>query len=362
MENEEYIPERESLTATNKCPNCGGSMSYDIESSNLKCENCGTVVDFDKSDSVEHRKLTDDILKNHEDWKDGAVYKCGNCGAKVVLEKNTIANVCSYCGSPHVVVTNELPGIKPDSVIPFKITLDSARQRFMKWIRGKFFAPKKLKNIDNRSESFNPVYSSSWSFGADTASSYNGTLGRRVTTTRYSNGRNISSTTIRYFRVSGTMAQNYRDFFVQSCDNINAKTFNKLKPFNVSLLKVYRQEYLSGIFAEHYSRNIETCFNDFASYIKRDLRNKIISKHNADTVQSLTIQTQYNDKKFNYVLLPVYIANYTYDSKRYNFYVNGENGKIAGKYPVSKWKVFFTVLGGAVLVGAVAAGILFLSK
>ena len=206
------------------------------------------------------------------------------------------------------------------------------------------------------------MYSSSWSFSANTYSNYKGTLGRRVTSTRYVNGRHVTTTTTNYFRVNGTVAQDYRDYFVQSCDKIPAKMFEQLKPFNLSSIKVYRQEYLSGIIAEHYSRSIEICFTDFTNYVKRDLRNKIVRKHNADTVQTLTINTQYSDKRFNYVLLPVYIANYSYNSKVYNFYVNGASGKIAGKYPVSKLKVFLTVLGVGALIGAAVFGFMFLGK
>lgn len=349
---EKDFDDREQKTIINKCKSCGSSLNYDIESGNLKCEHCGSMEDFDDDKNIERRKMTDEILKTHEEWKDGSVFRCENCGAKGILDKKSIAKSCCYCGSSHIIAIEDLSGIKPDSVIPFQITLDNARQRFIKWIKGKLFAPRKIKEIDNRNENFNALYSSSWSFSANTQSTYNGTLGRFVTTTRTVNGKTQSHTTTQYFRVSGTIAQEYKDFFVQSCDRIPEKIFNKIKPFNISLLKVYRQEYLSGIIAEHYTRNIEICFNDFSAFIKRDIRYKIIRKHNADTVQYLHINTNYNDKKFNYVLLPVYIANYTYNNKIYNFYINGASGTVVGKYPVSKLKVFLTILGIGLVVGA----------
>ena len=358
---EEFIDEREVKTAANKCPKCGAELKYDIETGNLRCEHCGQTVDLDDGGAVTRRAMTDEITKSHEQWKDGAVFRCENCGAKGVLDKTALSKHCAFCGSSHIVSTHELAGIKPDSVIPFQITKQSARERFLKWLRSKFFAPGKLKRID-KDEQFNAIYSSSWSFSANTATKYNGTLGRRETRTRTVNGRTQTTSTIRYFRVSGDIQQNYRDFFVQSGDRINAKTFDKLKPFNLSFLKVYRQEYLAGIVAEHYSRTIDVCFNDFTNFIRRDLRNKIMRKHNADVVQSLNLNTTYNDKAFNYVLLPVYIANYTWNKRLYNFHVNGTNGKVVGKYPKSGWKIFFTILGAAAIIGAVAAAILLLRK
>jgi len=201
-------------------------------------------------------------------------------------------------------------------------------------------------------EQFNAVYSSSWAFSANTNSQYAGTLGRRETRVHTVNGRTTTTTTIRYFRVSGNIQHNYRDFFVQSGDRIHSQTFNKLQPFNLSLIKAYRQEFLAGIVAEHYSRNIDICFKDFTDFIQRDLRHKIMRRHNADLVQSLTLNTNYSDRAFNYVLLPIYIANYTWKGKLYNFYVNGASGKIVGKYPLSAWRIFFVSLGIAAVVAA----------
>jgi hypothetical protein len=125
-----------------------------------------------------------------------------------------------------------------------------------------------------------------------------------------------------------------------------------MKPFDLKLVKVYRQEYLSGLTAEHYSRNLETCFGDFSNFIRADLRRKIMKKHNADVIQTLEIKTDHHDKRFNYILLPVYVANYEYNKKTYNFFVNGASGVIVGTYPKSKLKIALLVLGGLIVLTA----------
>lgn len=349
---EEYLNEREVNADTNRCKSCGGEMKYDIASTDLKCERCGNTFDFDESGAVQRRAMTQEIMQNHAKWDEGAVFRCNGCGAKAVLDRKSLSKCCAFCGSPAIVSTEELAGIKPDSVIPFQITKETARASFIKWLKSKWFAPGKVKKIE-KDEQFNAVYSSSWSFSSNTFSRYFGVLGRTETRTRNVNGRTETYTTIRYFRVQGDIQQNYRDYFVQSGDRIQSNAFNKLKPFNLSFLKVYRQEYLSGIVAEHYTRNIDVCFNDFTAFIKRDLHSRIMRRHNADVVQSLTLNTSYTDKAFNYVLLPIYIANYTFKKKLYNFYVNGVNSKVVGKYPKSIWKILFTIFA----TGALAAGV-----
>jgi ribosomal protein S27E len=339
---EDFLNEREVEAESKRCSGCGGSMVFDIESGNLKCERCGTMMVVDDSGAVQRRAMTEEIMRSHEKWQDGAVSRCDGCGAKGVVDRKSLSKHCAFCGSAR--------GIKPDSVIPFQVTKESARQRFMKWLKSKIFAPSAIKRL-RTDEQFNAVYSSSWAFSANTYSQYAGTLGRRETRVRTVGGRTTTTTVIRYFRVSGDIQQSYRDFFVQSGDRIQSSTFNKLQPFNLQHIKAYREEFLAGIVAEHYSRSIDICFKDFTDFIQRDLRHRIMHRHHADVVQSLTLNTNYSDKAFNYVLLPIYIANYTWKGKLYNFYVNGASGKIVGKYPVSGLKIFFAVLGIAVLVG-----------
>ena len=43
------------------------------------------------------------------------------------------------------------------------------------------------------------------------------------------------------------------------------------------------------------------------------------------------------------MLAPIWIANYKFNNEIYNFVVNGQTGKIAGKSPVSIPKVILTI-------------------
>ena len=42
----------------------------------------------------------------------------------------------------------------------------------------------------------------------------------------------------------------------------------------------------------------------------------------------------------NYALLPVWIYNYKFKNEDYRFHINGQTGKIIGKVPISKGKVW----------------------
>ena len=356
---EQQLTEGESKALTTKCTGCGADFAYDIETGMLKCAHCGSTKAIEKDETVVRRQITSDVIKQCSEWKEATVFNCNNCGAKEVFERKEISRKCCFCGSTNIVATSELAGVRPDSVIPFQITKDSAIHRFRKYIKSKLFAPKNFKKAD-LNERINALYSPCWSFSANTENAYNGTLGRTVYHHhRDSRGQTITTTSINWFRVWGQINQNYQDFFVQSGSQIPPITFNKLMPFNIKLVTVYRQEYLSGIIAEHYSKNLETCFNSFAQSVRLDIRRRVMNKYRADHVQFMDIQTNYKSRKFNYVLLPLYIANYTYKNKTYNFYVNGASGAIVGKYPKSKLKISLLVLGSITLVAGIGVGIFF---
>jgi len=338
-------------TEQNKCGGCGAGMTFDIESGGLICRHCGSKREMEDGGKVERRKICNEVLGKHKQWTETRVFQCSNCSAKEVLEKSQIAKSCPFCGSAHVVVIDELPGIKPDSVIPFQITEPNAIERFKKWLKSRWFTPNAFKRADIRAH-MNKLYTPCWSFSSRTTNIYNGTLGRTVTYTvgHGENARTVTRTN--WFHVRGQFNQAYVDVFYQSGNRISTRDFNRLKPYDLRQVKVYRQEFLSGIIAEHYSRTLEQCFDEFANFVRGDVRRRIINRYHADTVGNFHVNTTFLDRHFNYVLLPLYISNYTYKGKLYNFYINGATGKVVGKYPRSGIKIAGLVIGILALIGA----------
>ena len=59
----------------------------------------------------------------------------------------------------------------------------------------------------------------------------------------------------------------------------------------------------------------------------------------------------YSNIKFKHILLPIWISSYSFRSKTYSYIVNGESGKVSGRYPKSPWKI------GGLIVLAIAIGV-----
>lgn len=334
-----------------KCPQCGANMRYSIKSKALKCDHCNNIKQIEGGfDRAVRQELTNEILNSRPQWNQSVVFKCVTCGAMVDLDKKEIVKSCPFCGSSNILKTNEICGIQPDSVIPFAVTKQTAVERFKRWIKGKAYAPGKCKKTATV-ESINGVYHPTWLFSADTQSRYDGMLGEDYTTTD-SDGNKTTHT--RWFRVTGNIGAGYRDIPVPSGKLIPPNILKKLCPYPIETAKSYKQEYLIGKFAEHYSRDITVCFNDFQRHVYTDLCMRIKHLYHADHVGKMNIYTNYNNKKFNYMLLPAYIANYNHRNKIYNFYINGVNGKLVGSYPKSVWKILLTIFAPVAAVIAIA--------
>jgi hypothetical protein len=65
------------------------------------------------------------------------------------------------------------------------------------------------------------------------------------------------------------------------------------------------------------------------------------------------VSTQKRGLTFKHLLLPLWVAAYSFNGKAYQYIVNGQTGKAHGSKPLSPWKIALAVLIGAIVVGAV---------
>ena len=345
----------ETNTDVSKCPGCGSSLSFHPEKECLHCIHCGTLVKFTTELSKE---LPFSFLTSGENkWTETHVYCCDNCGAREILARTEIAKACGFCGTTNIVETKELSGLKPNAIVPFKLTKESAIERVIKWTKKKFFAPKRFKEMVTP-EDVSGIYNPAFTFDSSTETHYSGRLGRTETYTVRQGGKTVTRTRTVYFNISGTYSGDFNDVLVQASTVINQKDLGKIQPFDTAGSKDYDNNFLFGYAANQYTKDGPACWEDAKKLIDGRIKAAILSRYTYSTVQSFHAETSYNDNKFRYILLPVYVGHCDWKKKVYNFFVNGENGKITGKTPVSAVKVA-VVTGIAVLA---VAGIALLLK
>lgn len=341
---------KEKETEVYKCKSCGSNMMFFPKQGSLGCLHCGTKEDFSKDSNVVPMDfLTNNKTGSSSAWNETVVYRCNNCGAKEIISKYEIAKACPFCGTSNIVITDELPGLKPNAVLPFKIDIEDAKKSFKAWIKRDFLAPNKLKKWAE-TDQIKGLYSPCFSFNTNTFSSYNGKLGQYY---YVSNGK-TQQRKIRYFNISGKFDFSFNDILIECGPKLTQNVVEKLKPFLTNQSYKYDKRFLSGFAATSYDKNAEVSFEEAKGIMKQLIERKILAKYTYDVVSYLNVSTSYNDIRFTYLLLPVYICNYTYNNKVYNFYINGTNGKIFGKKPRSGLKIAGLLLGAAAIIGAIA--------
>ncbi len=351
---EELLYSDETLdTSTFKCPNCGGESEFSANDQKMKCLYCGSLFDIDNFETIEERSL-DELLQKGQVWENAEVYQCKSCGAKEIIEDQEISMLCPFCGTNNIIKTDELPGLKPQGVAPFKINKAESAKIAVNWARKKIFAPNSFKK-SAKAQNIHGVYNPIFTFDAKTKNQYYGRLGRNVVSYKFVNGRRVAQTSTRYFDIRGEKNVDFDDVLVQASTNIPAEYVKKIEPFPTNKAPKYKPEYLRGYSANTYDKEGKDCWEECKSQMKKRIESIILKSYSYDVKQFLSVKTQFENNKYKFVLVPIYVGNYKYKNKLYNFYVNGDNGKIAGKTPISVWKVLLTVFGILLMIGAISA-------
>ncbi len=349
--------ERKQNANVKKCPSCSGEMKFNPETQKLSCQYCGSAESFDSEQTIE--KNFDDIMKQPGEWHaETVVYQCTNCSAREVISKKDIALECSYCGATNIIKTEELPGMRPDSVLPFLLNIKEATKKAVQWLRRGFFTPNAYKR-NARSHAIHGVYYPTFTFDTNTFSSYTGVrVVQQAYTTRV-NGQTVTRYVERRYPISGKVDKWFDDILVPASSEIPSDMVMRMKPFKTNEARKYKQEFLYGYIASQYTQNGLMCWGNAKAQVHDYVMGVIRRLYGR--VESVSISTSYNDIKYKYVLLPIYVGHSEYREKRYNYYLNGQTGKVSGKRPISGWKVFFTTLGSILLIGgAITLAILYL--
>ncbi len=349
-------------TEVNKCPSCGGNAVFDPASGTLKCPFCGGEREIEKTrhNTIEHDFLQ--ALELEEDsWDDEKrVFKCNNCGAETLLDKDKVADFCSFCGSSHIAKSENHAGIKPALVLPFQITKEVALEKFKLWMKKRYFAPSKLAQsykLDKLAGAYVPY----WTFDSQTNSSYVVQIGTYYyvmeTRTVVEDGKPKQVTEqvrkIRWHTDRGRYSNFFDDVLVRASRNVASGLIDNIEPFHLNELVDYKTDYLSGFLAERYSIPLKEGWSDAKGIIDQRITSGIHGQVHGDVVNIVSVATDYKDITYKHILLPIWISSFVFNNKVYRFLVNGQTGKVSGKSPVSAVKVSLAVFIMFAIIGII---------
>jgi len=355
--------EIKNTDAKKSCANCGAALAFKPGSTHLECVYCGYEEFIEQSkSSFEELELSHylKVVGDNAFTDKIALVKCKSCGSNQHIKENFKSLSCVYCSEPLLIEDVQKEGwIMPGAVLPFQIDKNQSRQLFFKWINSLWFAPNKLKKAALDPEKLHGLYVPYWTFDANLSANYSGMRGdyyyetRTIRTSKGTKTQQVRK--IRWSSASGSVKGFVDDILVSASAKRKNQIPTKIYGWDLKKLQTFNQQFLNGFVTEKYTVSLkeghQTSFKRAKQiahqWIRRDIGGDTQQIHHAD----ITLK----DESFKHILLPVYLSSYRYNGKLYQFFINGENGKISGDRPISYWKIFFAVLAGLIVIGGLIA-------
>ncbi|MGY3766392.1 TFIIB-type zinc ribbon-containing protein [Vagococcus vulneris] len=343
---------------SHKCPNCDGPLLFDPEKQSFHCEYCLSV--FSETDITAAK--TQEQHENLEEVKEQQfnLYHCPSCGGDVVTDDTTVATFCYYCHNP-VVLTDRVSGdFLPNAILPFKISEESAREKFIEWTKQKKFIPKDFFSADQINK-ISGVYFPYWNIDAE----LNGSVTAKGTKIDIWRVGETEYTRTRLYDIKRNGKLSFKALLKNALSkNTRQKMIESVQPFPVDDVKDFHTQFLSGFQAEKRDIEFQSIQHDvdeeLTNYSESLLLNNVTGYTSVTPKQrQATILSQSN----KYLLLPLWVITYQDDKKKEPYYyaMNGATGKVGGILPINKTKLYSTaILAGSVIGGLLMVGGYFL--
>jgi len=347
------------VTAKSKyaCPNCGAEAVWNPAKQALVCAYCGTVspakLATDGSGIEEHDLVAAlrDAGDEQRGWQAQRVsVKCQSCQAISVFPPDRVAQRCEFCGSASLVPYEQIKApIRPESLLPFKISEQEIRENIRQWYASRWFAPNRLRHAA-MTDTVHGVYIPYWTFDAQVHADWTAESGYyydETETYRDSNGQ-MQTRQVRRIRwefSSGSLDHFFDDELVPASRGTEPETLRKIEPFpTTDQLVPYDAGYLAGWVVEQYQVDLAEAAERSHNAMHAEIERLCSREVPGDTQRNLQVNADFSAQTFKHVLVPIWLLSYTYGARSFPVIVNGFTGAVAGRYPRSWIKITLFVL------------------
>ena len=338
------------------CAACGAQAEWNPSKQLLVCPFCGTSAPF-TVDKESGALVENDLAKALRDLPDEArgwltekrTVQCQSCKAVSVFDPERVGQNCQFCGSPSLVDYTEIKApIRPQALLAFKFAESQVREQIRRWYASKWLAPGKLKSralVDR----VRGVYIPYWTFDAQAACPWEAEAGHYYYTTEsYRDNQGRSQTRqvqhVRWEPASGRVDHFFDDEPVPGTQGVSHVLLRQIEPFATAELVPYDTAFLSGFIVEHYQVVLLQAAQASQDSMTEKLRQMCAAQIPGDTYRNLEIHPTFSAQTFKHILVPVWLLSYLYGTRTFQVVVNGYDGRMAGQYPKSPWKIALLVL------------------
>ena len=361
-----------------QCPACTGPLHYSAKSGKLACDYCGSSFDVAEIEALYARKEAEaaaakqaadakaeaaqaakaeaaeaaaasggwDTSDLSRDWgaeADGLrVYSCPSCGAELICDQSSAATACPYCGNPAIVPGQFSGALRPDYILPFRLSKDDAVQALRAHYKGKPFLPRSFTSA-NHIEQIQGVYVPFWLFdgGAEGAASY------RASNTNVFETGDYEITETRHYHVVRAGSLAFEKIPVDASSKMPDDHMDSIEPFDYAQLRPFSTAYLPGYLADKYDVTIDDSRDRADTRCRETLAQALrdtVTGYGACVTEREDIALRRG--KVHYALLPVWMLSTKWRGQDFLFAMNGQTGKLVGDLPTDRgrfWGMFAAI-------------------
>ena len=337
-----------------KCPSCGGIVEFDSQSQKMKCpycDSCWSMSEFEILQKKEEEQKSGWHSKNDSQWLPGEtdamrIYVCESCGGEIIVDENTGATSCPFCGNRVVVKSQFEDDLRPDFVIPFQLDKKDAKNAYLNHLKGKRFLPKCFKS-QNHIDEIKRLYVPFWIYDVESDARAN-FRAERVQSWR---SGNTQYTKTSFYAVERGANLVFEHIPIDSSKKMDDVLMESIEPFDFKGAVDFKTAYLAGYLADRYDVDVELAKERVIDRVEQSA--KIVLQNSVkgyDSIHCLDCNVRVEDAKFWYTLYPVWILNTSWHGKNYIFAMNGQTGKMTGDLPCDSKAFWLSTLGlGSIL-------------
>lgn len=344
-----------------RCPHCDGATAYSTDDGGLTCSFCGyheaPEVEVVGKGAQEFEFTVETVERSTNGWgQERKELVCSSCAAHTTLSVEMLSHTCPFCGSNAVVQTRAPQDVlRPRFLVPFVTTTAECRQITAEWLQNSWMLPKDLQKLARTTE-YTPIYIPFWTFDARTTATW-----RAEVYNTDANRRRYSAPNWKWERPfllklgdregkqwdweSGAVSLNTDDMLISGSSQINLTLLKQMRSYRLGELVPYDPTFLAGLSAQAYDVDLETAWERARRRMRARTKEACYEQASARSLRNFSMNMDFSDESWRYILLPLYLATYRYDGKVFQVMVNGQTGVIAGQRPLDWKKVGWTLAG-----------------
>lgn len=317
------------------CKNCNHALIYDPGKKMMLCVACGSTFAAEQVESEakkyrENERLLkqsevygEETEKTKEEFLECYVYTCSECGGEIVIHGTEVSTHCVYCGNPTVVFSRVTKEKKPNFILPFSVTRETALNSIRYKIGTSIFVPKAVRNF--QPDDVLGIYLPFWLVNAN----YYETC---VVRSEVGSGKSKET---RYWGRTGNIE--IKDLPVDGCRMLSDESSMRLEPFPLKSMKNFDEDYLLGFYSNASDINYNEMYQAVESRAKEHFEESVVQnvEGSSRTIDRETHQTSIKDA-YKYAMFPVWFVTFTYKGKHNTILVNGRTGKVVCGLPWRK--------------------------